>query len=83
MVNIIDVGKTANRFLGFGFQLIKCGVNANLKNPKDIAKAIHDLIDNSIKREEMTENGYQTIINKFNWSIEEKKLLMLYKNLLQ
>ena len=65
------------------FSEIKCGVNVNPNSPKDIAKAIDDLIDNPIKREEMAENGYQAIINKFNWSIEEKKLLTLYKNLLR
>ena len=65
------------------FAEIKCGVNVNPNSPKNIAKAIDDLIDNPIKREEMAENGYQAIINKFNWAIEEKKLLILYKNLLQ
>jgi glycosyltransferase involved in cell wall biosynthesis len=65
------------------FSEIKCGVNVNPNSPKDIAKAIDDLIDNPIKRNEMGENGYKAIINKYNWSIEEKKLLTLYKDLLQ
>ena len=63
------------------FSEIKCGVNVNPNSPKDVAKAIDDLIDNPIKREEMAMNGYRAVINKYNWSIEEKKLLKLYKNL--
>lgn len=65
------------------FSKIKCGVNVNPNSPKDIAKAIDDLIDNPIKREGMSNNGYKFIINKFNWSIEEIKLLKLYKDLLK
>ncbi len=65
------------------FSEIKCGVNVNPNSPKDIAKAIDDLIDNPIKRKEMGENGYKAIINKFNWSIEEIKLLKLYKDFLK
>jgi glycosyltransferase involved in cell wall biosynthesis len=65
------------------FSEIKCGINVNPKNPEDIAKAIDDLIDNPIKRKEMGNNGYKAIINKFNWSIEETKLLKLYKDLLK
>lgn len=65
------------------FSKIKCGINVNPKNPEDIAKAIDDLIDNPIKRKEMSNNGYKAIINKFNWSIEEIKLLKLYKDLLK
>ena len=62
---------------------IKCGFNVNPNSPKDIAKAIDDLIDNPIKRREMAENGYKAIINKFNWYIEEIKLLKLYKDLVR
>ena len=65
------------------FSEIKCGVNVNPNSPEDIAKAIDDLIYNPIKREEMSNNGYKSIINKFNWSIEEIKLLKLYKDLLK
>ncbi len=65
------------------FSEIKCGINVNPENPKDIAKAIDDLIDNPIKRKEMSDNGRKAIINKFNWSIEEIKLLSLYKNILK
>jgi glycosyltransferase involved in cell wall biosynthesis len=65
------------------FNEIKCGFNVNPRSPKDIAKAIDDLIDNPIKREEMAENGYKAIVDKFNWSIEEIKLLKFYKDLLK
>ena len=46
------------------FSEIKCGINVNPNSPKDIAKAIDDLIDNPIKRKKMAENGYKAIINK-------------------
>ena len=65
------------------FTKLKCGINVNPEDPKNIAKAIDDLIDNPIKRKEMGNNGYKAIINKLNWSIEEIRLLKLYKDFLK
>ena len=64
------------------FSEIKCGVNVNPNSPNDIAKAIDELIENPLKRKTMADNGYRAIFNKYNWSIEEKKLLKFYKNLI-
>jgi spore maturation protein CgeB len=46
--------------------LLSIRENKNAKSPKDIEKAIDDLIYNQLKRKEMGENGYQVIINKYN-----------------
>jgi glycosyltransferase involved in cell wall biosynthesis len=59
----------------------KCGLNVDPCNPKEIAQAIDDLIKNPTKRYEMGKNGYQAIMNKYNWDIEEKKLFSFYKKL--
>lgn len=58
-----------------------CGVIVNPLNPKDIARGIQYLIDNSGKATEMGENGRKAILEKYNWKIEEKKLLSLYGEL--
>ena len=63
------------------FKDSKCGLNVNPCNPKEIAQAIDDLIKNPTKRYEMGKNGYQAIMNKYNWDIEEKKLFSFYKKL--
>jgi len=41
------------------------------------------LIDNPKEAEQMGKNGRKTVEQKYNWSMEEKKLLTLYKDLLQ
>ena len=40
------------------------------------------LIDNPSVALEMGYNGRKAIFTEFNWGIEEKKLLSLYKNLI-
>jgi glycosyltransferase involved in cell wall biosynthesis len=63
------------------FNDCKCGLNVDPFNPKEIAKAIDDLIKNPTKRYEMGKNGHQAIMNKYNWDIEEQKLFSFYKKL--
>ncbi len=59
-----------------------CAIFVDPLNPKEIANAIEYLIKNPDIAQKMGENGRKAVIEKFNWSEEEKKLLDLYKTLL-
>jgi glycosyltransferase involved in cell wall biosynthesis len=61
----------------------QCGICVDPFNPKAIGDAIQYLIDNPKEAEQMGKNGRKAVEQKYNWSIEEKKLLKLYKDLLQ
>ena len=56
-----------------------CGVCVNPLQPKEIAEAINYLLTNDEIAEEMGRNGRNAVLNKYNWNIEEKKLLNMYK----
>ena len=59
-----------------------CGLCVNPLNPKEIAKAVLFFKNNPGKAIEMGNNGINMIKTKYNWGIEEKKLLNVYKSLL-
>lgn len=59
----------------------KSGICVNPLSIIEIAQAIDYLLDNPLKAKEMGENGQKAIKNKYNWSIEEKKLFSLYDEL--
>ncbi len=59
------------------------GVTVNPKNPKDIALAIDNLLDNPELSKQMSENGLKAVHEKFNWDTEKEKLLWLYDKLLK
>jgi glycosyltransferase involved in cell wall biosynthesis len=59
----------------------KCGLCVDPLNPKAIGKAIQYLIDNPTQSERMGANGRKAIEDKYNWPMEERKLLTLYKGL--
>jgi len=61
----------------------QCGLCVNPLDPKAIGKAIQYIIDHPHESEKMGMNGRRAVEEKYNWSIEEKKLLSLYENLLQ
>jgi glycosyltransferase involved in cell wall biosynthesis len=61
----------------------KCGICVDPLNPKEIAKAVNYIIDNPKEAQKMGENGKKAVENKYNWKIEEKKLLNLYKGILK
>jgi glycosyltransferase involved in cell wall biosynthesis len=60
-----------------------CGICVDPLNPKAIGDAMQYLVDNPQEAEQMGKNGRKAVEQKYNWSIEEKKLLKLYKDLLQ
>jgi glycosyltransferase involved in cell wall biosynthesis len=59
----------------------KCGLCVDPRNPNAIAGAIDSLVQSSDIAREMGENGRRAILKKYNWSIEEKKLLKFYEGI--
>jgi len=59
----------------------KFGICVQPDQPKEIARAIDYLLSHPDKAREMGENGRRAVLQKYNWSIEEKKLLALYASL--
>lgn len=60
----------------------KCGICVNPLNSKDIANAVDEMIQNPEALKEMGANGRNAVVQKFNWSNEEEKLLILYRTIL-
>jgi len=58
-----------------------CGICVDPMDPKAIASAIDRLVGDPDMARRMGENGRRAVIEKYNWSIEEKKLLALYESL--
>lgn len=58
-----------------------CGICINPLDSGEIAAAIDYLINNPLEAEKMGRNGQEAVEKKYNWLIEEKKLLDVYKNL--
>jgi glycosyltransferase involved in cell wall biosynthesis len=59
-----------------------CGICIDPTNPKSIANAISLVLSDDEKAEQMGGNGRQVVLEKYNWGIEEKKLITVYYNLL-
>ena len=57
----------------------ECGLCVDPMVPRAIGEAIQYLIDHPSEADQMGKNGRQAIEKKYNWSIEEQKLLKLYK----
>ena len=60
-----------------------CGLCVDPLNSKAIGKAIQYLIDNPVQAERMGRNGRKAVEDKYNWPVEEKKLLNLYQGIIQ
>lgn len=58
-----------------------CGCVADPLNANEIAQSIQYLLDNPEKAKTMGSNGYKAFMTKYNWSIEEKKLIKFYERL--
>lgn len=61
----------------------KSGIAVNPLNPKEIGEAINYLINNPEEAEQMGKNGQKAVKEKYNWEIEEKKLIAVYKEILE
>lgn len=56
-----------------------CGLLVNPLKPEEIADAVVYLLENSEEAEQMGKNGRKAVEERYNWGMEEKKLLELYK----
>ena len=59
-----------------------CGICVDPYDLKEIKEAINYLINNPDKRKIMGVNGNRAVRTKYNWEIEIKKLVNLYKKIL-
>lgn len=59
-----------------------CGLCVDPLNPYAIAEAIDFLVSNSDRAQQMGQNGLRAVNERYNWSLEEKKLIELYTKLL-
>lgn len=59
----------------------QCGLCVDPLDPQGIAKAIDYLVTHPEEAEKMGRNGQKAVYEKYNWSMEEAKLLEFYNNL--
>ncbi len=59
-----------------------CGVAVDPYDPADIRKACEYILSHPEEAKQMGENGRRLIREKYNWKVEEAKLLSLYQELL-
>lgn len=57
----------------------QCGIYVDPMNPKAIADAIDYVVTHPKEAQKMGENGRKAVLEKYNWDIEENKLLLFYK----
>ena len=62
-------------------EINNCGICVDPTNPEAIAGAIQFLSDNPDQAEQMGRNGLKVVKQKYNWLIEEKKLIKIYRNI--
>jgi glycosyltransferase involved in cell wall biosynthesis len=60
----------------------QCGLCVNPLKPNEIAGAIDYLIVHPDEAQHMGQNGRRAVLERYNWSIEERKLLAFYEKLL-
>jgi glycosyltransferase involved in cell wall biosynthesis len=58
-----------------------CGICVDPQQPQAIADAIDFLVANPVRARQMGANGWQAVQNRYNWLIEEQKLIDLYEQL--
>lgn len=59
----------------------KCGICVNPLDPKEIFSAIYRILNDEELAHKMGENGREAVLNKYNWKVEETKLINVYKTL--
>lgn len=59
----------------------KCGICVDPNNVEEIRDAVNYMLNNPEEARIMGENGRRAIIDKYNWGIQEKMLLELYKTI--
>lgn len=57
------------------------GIFFNSLDPQNIARVINEIIEDENRLKDMKKNARQSALTKYNWEMESRKLLELYKNL--
>ena len=60
----------------------RCGICVNPLVPKEIGNAIAYLNTHDEEAKKMGENGKKAVVERYNWEREEKKLLKIYREVL-
>jgi len=60
-----------------------CGLTVDPEKPEDVAKAIGTIMDHPEEGRRMGANGREAVESTYNWAVEERKLLGLYRDMLQ
>lgn len=63
-------------------QEAKCGLCVNPMDPVEIAFAIDYLVTHPDEAQRMGENGRQAVLSRYNWAVEEAKLIKFYETLM-
>ena len=58
-----------------------CGICVDPLNIQEIADAINYIRSHPMEAQEMGFNGRKAVLNKYNWTNEEKKLFQVYKDI--
>ena len=58
-----------------------CGILVNPEDPEEVAEAIKKVLSEPERSEKMGKDGRKIIKEKYNWKVEEQKLLRFYQNL--
>jgi glycosyltransferase involved in cell wall biosynthesis len=61
----------------------ECGICVDPMNPNAIAEAVNYILQHPEEAKKMGENGRRAVERQYNWQIEEKKLISLYRSLVQ
>ncbi|TPD57952.1 glycosyltransferase family 4 protein [Emcibacter nanhaiensis] len=59
-----------------------CGVCVDPTNPREIAEAIEHFLRDSELAKKVGKNGRKAVEEVFNWSIEEKKMISIYREMM-
>ena len=59
-----------------------CGVCVDPLDPREVARGINAILDDDERAQEMGGHGIEAVRNKYNWDVEELKLLDFYKSLI-
>ncbi len=60
-----------------------CGLLVDPLKPEEIADAVIYLLENPEEAEKMGRNGRKSVLEQYNWGIEEQKLIKLYNQISQ
>jgi len=59
----------------------RCGICVDPLNPEEIAEAIQFIIEHPAEAEQMGKNGRRAVEERYNWGMEERKLLEFYNEI--